>query len=194
MIPLEYEKIASMIKENVSVLDLGCGRGDLLEYLTSTKHINGQGIEIKEEAVFACIEKGLTVFHSDIEKGLDAYPSNSFDYVLMYNSIQEIKNVDTIIKECFRIGKTLIVGFPNFAQISSRKSLLMGYTPITKHLPFTWFNSPNIRFFTIRDFENYARSRGLVIEWSFFFSAKKEIKFLPNLFAYTAIFAISKPQ
>ncbi len=188
----EYKKIALMIKKGATVLDLGCGTGDLLHYLVKTRDINGQGLEISEEAVYSCIEKGLTVFHSNIENGLDAYPDNAFDYVIMYNSLQQIKNVDIVIEECFRIGKNLIVGFPNFAQISSRKSLMFGYSPVTKHLPFTWFNSPNIRFLTIKDFIRFCNERKYDILDSFFFGMDKQVRFFPNLFAYTAVFMISK--
>ncbi|MDR1952679.1 MAG: methionine biosynthesis protein MetW [Elusimicrobiota bacterium] len=192
MIPLEYEKISSIINEKSSVLDLGCGKGDLLQYLIKTKNINGQGIEINEDAIFSCVEKGLTVFHSDIEKGLDAYPDNSFDYVIIYNTLQQIKNVDTMIEECFRIGQKLIIAFPNFAQISSRKSLMLGHSPVTKHLPYTWYNSPNIRFFTIEDFADFCKNKRYEILDKFFFAIKKRITFLPNLFAYTAVFVIKR--
>jgi methionine biosynthesis protein MetW len=192
IITLEYEKISSIIDKNSTVLDLGCGNGNLLFHLIKTKEIVGQGIEIDQEAIYACVEKGLTVFQSDIESGLDAYPDKSFDFAIMYNSLQQIKNVDKVINECFRISKKLIIGFPNFAQISARKSLLFGYSPVTKHLPYTWFNSPNIRFLTIKDFITFCQQKDYAISDKFFFKAKKEIHLLPNLFADTAVFVISK--
>ena len=191
---LEYKQIASVIEKNSSVLDLGCGQGDLLYYLVKTKNINGQGLEISEDAIYSCVEKGLTVFHSNIEDGLDAYPDNSFDYIVMYNSLQQIKKVDTVIEQCFRIAKKLIIGFPNFAQISARKSILLGYTPVVKHLPYTWFNSPNIRFLTIKDFQIFCRDKNYQVLDNFFFGINKKVSLLPNLFANTAVFVISKQK
>lgn len=191
IINLEYRKISAMINKGSTVLDLGCGEGDLLYYLTQTKDIVGQGVEINQDAIYSCVEKGLTVFQTDIERGLDIYPDESFDFVIMYNSMQQIKNIDKVIKECFKIGKKLIIGFPNFGQISSRKSLFFGYSPVTKNLPYTWFDSPNIRFLTIKDFQIFCKQRNYKILDSFFFGLKKEIKTLPNLFAHTAVFSIS---
>ncbi|MDR0485985.1 MAG: methionine biosynthesis protein MetW [Elusimicrobiota bacterium] len=190
--PLEYRKIASIINKNSSVLDLGCGSGELLHYLIKTKSVNGQGIEIDEEAVYSCVEKGLTVFHSDIEGGLDAYPSDSFDYVIMYNSIQQVKNVYFLIEESFRVGRKIIIGFPNFAYISARISLLFGHSPVTKTLPYKWHDTPNLRFLSINDFQKFCAEKKYGILDSFFFAPTKTVSFLPNLTAQTAVFAISK--
>ncbi|MDR2709352.1 MAG: methionine biosynthesis protein MetW [Elusimicrobiota bacterium] len=189
---LAYKTIASIIFDGAKVLDLGCGAGDLLDYLCTHKNINGQGLDISQDAISNCIQKGLSVFHSDIENGLDAYPDQSFDFVILFNSLQEIKNVDSIIEQCFRIGKKLIVGVPNFGQLHSRLKLLFGYSPVTKHLPYTWFNSPNIRFLTIKDFYVYCAMRRYKILDAFFFALDKPVNFLPNLFAYTSVFVISK--
>jgi len=190
--PIEYVKIASLIETNSKVLDLGCGEGDLLNYLIQTKSVNGQGVEIKEEAVYCCVEKGLTVFHADIESGLDAYPDNSFDYIIMHNSMQEVKNTHLIIEECFRASKKLILGFPNFAHIQARLSLMLGFSPMAKHLPYQWYNTPNIRFLSIKDFRTFCAKKDYEIINNFAFSKNKELHFLSNLFAQTAVFMISK--
>ena len=188
----EYKKIASVIEKDSKVLDLGCGGGDLLYYLTQTKNVNGQGIEIDEEAIYACVEKGLTVFHTDIESGIDSYSDGSFDYVIIHNSLQQMRKIDYVIEESFRLGKKIIIGFPNFAYIAARKDLLLGRSPVTKNLPYQWYNTPNLRFLSIKDFENFCAQRKYKILTKFFFSQDKEIKFLPNLFAQTAVFEISK--
>jgi methionine biosynthesis protein MetW len=190
--PIEYVKIASLIETNAKVLDLGCVEGDLLNYLIQTKSVNGQGVEIKEEAVYCCVEKGLTVFHADIESGLDAYPDNSFDYIIMHNSMQEVKNTHIIIEECFRASKKLILGFPNFAHIQARLSLMFGNSPITKHLPYQWYNTPNIRFLSIKDFKYFCAQKNYEILNNFAFSKNRQLRFFGNLFAQTAVFMISK--
>ena len=173
-------------------MDLGCGDGDLMLYLSQTKNANVQGIEISGAAIYACIEKGLTVFHSDIEGGLEAYPNKSFDYVIMHNSFQQLQKAGTVIEECMRLAKKVIIGFPNFAYVSARTDLLLGRSPVTKTLPYEWHNTPNIRFLSIKDFENYCKKNKYKILDKFFFRSGKEIKFLPNLFAQTAVYAITK--
>lgn len=190
--PFEYRKIASIIKRDSKVLDLGCGNGDLMYYLVKTKNINAQGIEIDEDAIYKCVEKGLTVFHSDIEGGMEAYPDKSFDYVIMYNSLQQVQKIDYVIEECFRLGKVIIIGFPNFAYISARKDLTFGRSPITKTLPYKWYNTPNLRFLSVKDFQDFCEEKKYKILNKFFFNANREVKFFPNLFAQTAVYFISK--
>jgi len=190
--PLEYEKIASVVSSGSKILDLGCGDGDLLDYLIKTKNINAQGIEIDEKAIYACVEKGLTVFHSDIEGGIEAYPDKSFDYVILYNSMQQIKKVDSVIEESFRLAGKVIIGFPNFAYYKARKDLFFGHSPVTKNLPYEWYNTPNLRFLSVKDFHKFCREKKYKILNEFFFTANKEVKSFPNLFAQTAVFVISK--
>jgi len=190
--PLQFRKIASVIEKETKVLDLGCGNGDLLYYLEKIKRVNGQGIEIDEDAIYLCVEKGLTVFHTDIESGINSYPQGSFDYVIMQNSLQQMHKIDYVIEESFKLAKKIIIGFPNFAYISARKDLLLGNSPVTKNLPYQWYNTPNVRFLSIKDFEKFCGQREYKILDEFFFAENREIKLFPNLFAQTAIFVISK--
>ncbi len=190
--PLEYRKIASVVEKNSKVLDLGCGEGDLMYYLVHSKNVNAQGIEINDEAIYKCVEKGLTVFHSDIEGGMEAYPDKSFDYVIMHNSLQQVQKIDYVIEECFRLGKKVIIGFPNFAYVWARKDLFLGHSPVTKTLPYKWYDTPNLRFLSVKDFEEFCADKKYKILNKFFFSSNREIKLLPNLFAQTAVFVISK--
>jgi methionine biosynthesis protein MetW len=188
----EYKKIASIIGKNVKVLDLGCGDGSLMYYLKESKNVNVQGIELSNALIYSCIEKGLTVFHSDIESAIEAYPPKSFDYIILYNSLQEVKKIDFVIEECFKLGKTIIIGFPNFAYITARRDLLFGNSPVTKNLPYQWYSSPNLRFLSIKDFETFCFEKRYKIEHKFFYRSGKEIKKFPNLLAQTAIYFITK--
>ncbi|MDO9585182.1 MAG: methionine biosynthesis protein MetW, partial [Syntrophales bacterium] len=133
---LDYRIIYEIIKPGSRVLDLGCGNGDLLYLLARDKNAKVQGIELNDEAVYQCVKKGLSVFNSDIESGLVEYPDQSFDYVILNQSMQEVTKVDFIIHEALRVGGKVIVGFPNFAQISARlRFFFQGKAPMTKALP-----------------------------------------------------------
>ncbi|AKL98405.1 methionine biosynthesis protein MetW [Endomicrobium proavitum] len=189
---IEYTKIASVIKPDSKILDLGCGGGELMNYLIKTKNVNAQGVEIDENAIYSCVEKGLTVFHSDMEGAIEAYPDKSFDYVILYNSIQQIQKADTFIEECFRLADKIILGFPNFAYYSARRDLFLGRSPVTKNLPYQWYNTPNLRFLSIQDFKRFCESKNYKILNEFFFTSNKSVNFLPNFFAQTAVFVISK--
>jgi methionine biosynthesis protein MetW len=138
------------------------------------------------------VEKGLTVFHSNIESGLDAYPDGSFDYIIMNNSMQEVRNIHLIIEECFRAGKKLILGFPNFAHIKARISMVFGRVPITKNLPYQWFNTPNVRFLSIKDFKSFCAQKNYEIFKDFYFNKNREVHSLSNLRAESAVFMIGE--
>jgi methionine biosynthesis protein MetW len=190
---LDYRVIADWVRPEASVLDLGCGDGELLSILVNEKHVRANGIEIDEQAIYKCVEKGLSVFHEDIEEGLSGYPDESFDYVVMNGSLQQVKKPDTVFKEALRVGKKLIVGFPNFLQYSSRlQMLLSGKVPVTPSLPYEWYNTPNLHFLSISDFRDYCKLRGLKIEASAFLSGNRRVSLLPNLLAEQGLFLLSK--
>jgi len=189
---LDHKVIYGVIEPESKILDLGCGDGDLLTFLVKKKKVKAQGIELNEAAIYECVEKGLSVFHGDIESGLSNYPDKSFDYVILNQSMQEVKNVDYVIKEALRVGKKVIVGFSNFTYLSARfRIFFKGKVPITKSLPYRWYNTPNVHFLSIKDFKDFCREKSLKIISAFYLGNKKTINFFPNLFALNAVFVIS---
>ena len=190
---LEYRIIADWVKENSSVLDLGCGDGELLSILTAEKNVHAQGTEIDEQAIYKCVAKGLSVYHEDIEAGLPGYPSNSFDYLVLSGSLQQVKRPDYVMNEALRVGRNLVVSFPNFCHYTVRfQILLRGKVPVTPSLPYEWHNSPNMHFLSISDFTNYCKTKNIEIKDSAFVSREKRVSMRPNLFAETGIFLLSK--
>jgi methionine biosynthesis protein MetW len=190
---LDCRVIAGIVEAGSRVLDLGCGKGDLLLLLSREKNARIQGIELDDKAVQECVKRGLSVFHSDIETGLSEYPDRSFDYVILNQSMQEVRNVDYLLREALRVGNKVIVGFPNFAHVRARIMLFLGgKAPITDSLPYCWYDTPNVRFLSIRDFEELCRSKGLKIVKTIYLGANRIVTFWPNLFAQAAIFVITK--
>lgn len=189
---LDHQVIADIISEGAHVLDLGCGEGDLLAYLRHSKKAQVQGIELDENWMHTCVEKGLTVLQGDIESGLVDYPDHSFDYVILNQIMQEIKKADFVLQEALRVGRRVIIGFPNFAHITARLTLFFrGRTPINKALPYYWFETPNVRFLTIDDFKDYCAKKNMIIEQEHYLGAKGRISVLPNLLAQNAIFVLT---
>lgn len=192
-IRLDHRIIFKIIEPGSSVLDLGCGEGELLSLLVREKKVKARGIELKYEAIYRCVEKGLSVFHGDIEGGLGEYPDNSFDYVVLNQSMQETKKVEFVLNESLRVGKKAIIGFPNFAYIRSRFDLFFkGKAPVTTSLPYSWYESPNIHFLSIRDFENYCRDKKMNILERHYLGRNTVIRCFPNLLALNAVFVIKK--
>jgi methionine biosynthesis protein MetW len=190
-VKLEHEVILEWVQKRSSVLDLGCGNGDLLAALVKENGVNGHGIEIDEKAIYECVAKGLSVVHQDIETGLSEYLDKSFDYVILAGSLQQVKKPDSILKEALRVGKKTIVSFPNFAHYRVRLQILFGgKVPVTPSLPFEWYNTPNLHFLSTSDFVEYCRKRSIRIEKSAFLGHGR-IRTLPNLRAETALFLLS---
>jgi methionine biosynthesis protein MetW len=188
----DHRIICDLIEHGTSVLDLGCGNGDLMDLLSREKAAHVQGIELDEEAVQQCVAKGLTVFHGDIESGLVDYPDRSFDVIILNQSMQECRKIDLVMRECLRVGGKVIVGFPNFAHLKSRVSLFFfGRTPMTEALPFSWDETPNVRFLSIKDFREFCMRKGLRIMDARFLGSRGEVRLLPNLMAREAILVVS---
>jgi len=189
---LDHRIISDFVDPRSSVLDLGCGEGELLDYLAKEKGVRGQGIEINEQAIYKCVAKGVNVLHGDLDTGLSEYLDNSFNFVILNQSLQQIRNVETVLLDSVRVGEKVIVGFPNFAHIGSRLQLFFkGRAPVTPSLPYQWYESPNLHFLSILDFFDYCGEKGLKIERSAFLGNKRRVRMFPNLFAGIGIFLIS---
>lgn len=192
-IKLENYIIKDFVDENSKVLELGCGSGELLQLLHSEKNADVQGLEINEECIRECIKRGVPVLHGDIESGLSEYSDNSFDYVVLEQTFQELKNADAVIQNALKIGNKVIVSFPNFAYYKSRiQMFFLGKSPVTKTLPYVWYNTPNLHFLSILDFAGYCNDRNIVVEDKKFIAGNRPVNLFPNLFAEIGIFVISK--
>jgi methionine biosynthesis protein MetW len=193
----DLQIIASWIEEGSRVLDLGCGEGDLLYFLKHNKAASCTGIEIKESRVARCIEKGLSVLQGDINEEVLDYPDHSFDYVVLSQTLQQVYEPYELINSLLRIGRKGIVSFPNFSYWRVRLQLLLtGYAPVTRQLPYQWYDTPNIRVITLKDFRKFSRQVGFKIIKEAAVSSQtqdrkgKIINFLPNLLATYGIFLI----
>ena len=190
---LDHQLIVKMIEPHSHVLDLGCGDGTLLHLLMTQKDCRATGIEIDEKEIYKCVERGVTVSHGDIDSGLEDYSGKRFDYVILNESLQEILNPEKVIAEALRVGKKVIVGIPNFCHWTSRLQIMfLGKVPVTKGLPYKWYNTPNIRFLSIKDFRRFCGERGITIIQERGLGAQGEISFARNILAHTSIFLITK--
>ena len=188
----DHRVILENIEPHSTVLDLGCGSGDLLDLLVKEKKVKGQGIEIDDKAIYECITKGLSIHHGDIDSGLSEYRDKAFDYVILNQSLQQVKNVEEVITDSLRVGRKVIVGIPNFAYYKARVQLgLFGRSPETSSLPYKWYETPNLRFLTLKDFIDFCKSKKIHIEKVQYVGEKRRVRFLPNLIANVGIFTIS---
>ena len=191
--------IASWIEPGATVLDLGCGAGDLLHILSVDKNVRGTGIEREEEKVTRGIEKGLSILHGDIIEEVADYPDGHFDYVILSQTLQQVFEPAVLIREMLRVGKCGIVSFPNFAYYRIRGQLLFrGRAPVSRELPYEWYDTPNIRVITIRDFRRFCRKEGFVIAKETAVSTPHHheqgmvVTFLPNLRASYGMFMLQR--
>ena len=189
----DHKYILEMIEPNSHVLDLGCGDGELLSVLMKEKNCRVVGIEINEKEIYKCVERGVSVSHGDIDSGLADYSDKRFDYVILNESLQEVLNPEKVIAEALRVGKKAIVGIPNFCNLNARLQIFfLGRVPVTEGLPYKWYNTPNLRFLSIKDFRDFCAERSVTIERECAFDAKGKIAFAHNLLSDIAIFLIRK--
>lgn len=194
---LNYSIISNLIEEGSSVLDLGCGEGELLKLLKDKK-INSRGIEINQDNVIKCLEKGLSVVQGDIDEGLQEYPDKSYDYIVLNQTLQSTEKPDYVIQEMLRVGKKAFVSFPNFGYWRVRFYLLFnGKMPKSKILPFEWFDTPNIHLLTIDDFFDFAKKNKIKIEKTVCMTRAKVRngilrRIFNNLLTEEVIFVVSK--
>jgi methionine biosynthesis protein MetW len=180
--------IASLVPEGSRVLDLGCGDGSLLAYLQKYRHCTGYGVELNDDNIHACIERGVNVLQLNLDQGLSLFADQSFDVVLQIDTLQHLRNAETMLRETARVGRQGVVAFPNFAHWPNRLSVLAGRMPVTKRLPYEWYNTPNIRVGTFADFDVLARKNNLRIDDAFGLHRGQRINLAPNLRASTAVF------
>lgn len=192
-IRLDHRIILEIIEPGSKVLDLGCGNGELLSLLIKHKNCRGTGIEIDEKALYECVAKGLTVSHEDIDSGLKDYSNKRFDYVILNESLQQVLHPKEVILEALRVGKKAIVGIPNFCHFQARFQIFFnGKVPVTKLLPYEWYDTPNLRFLSLRDFHKFCRINGIRIIKQVGLNYKGIVPLFQNLFANMGIFLLEK--
>jgi methionine biosynthesis protein MetW len=189
----DYAIISELIEPNTRVLDLGCGEGELLDWLALNKNVDARGVEISGPRAQQAIARGVSVFHSDLEDALADLPDQAFDYVILSQTLQETREPLKVLRDMLRVGRRAIVAFPNFAHWSVRLAhLFTGRAPKTKLFPHDWYDSPNIHFLTVDDFESLAASEKWTVERRMFLHGAAKIALLPNLLAEVAVFLIRK--
>ncbi|MCX7814747.1 MAG: methionine biosynthesis protein MetW [Tepidimonas ignava] len=185
--------IAERVPHGARVLDLGCGDGALLAHLRDARGCRGYGIEIDDALVHACLKRGLDVLQFNLEEGLSMFADDSFDVVLQIDTLQHLRNAETMLRETARVGRSAIVAFPNFAHWPNRLRVLAGRMPVTRRLPYQWYDTPNIRVGTFADFEVLAERLGLHIDDAFGIDDRgRVVRRWPNLLASTAVFKLSQ--
>ena len=182
------QALARLVPEGSRVLDLGCGDGSMLDYLQRERGCSGYGIEISDANVLACVRRGVNVIQLNLDEGLAMFGDASFDVVLQIDTLQHLRNAEVMLRETARVGRTGVVAFPNFAHWPNRLSILQGRMPVTRRLPYQWYDTPNIRVGTYKDFEALATKNRLRILDSFGLQEGEAVRFLPNARAGTAVF------
>ena len=182
------EALARLVPEGSRVLDLGCGDGSILDYLQRSRGCSGYGIEIADANVLACVRRGVNVIQLNLDEGLAMFGDNSFDVVLQIDTLQHLRNAEVMLRETARVGRTGIVAFPNFAHWPNRLSVLRGRMPVTRRLPYQWYDTPNIRVGTYKDFEVLALKNQLRMIDSFGLQNGRAVRWCPNARAGTAVF------
>jgi methionine biosynthesis protein MetW len=188
----DLELIAALVPPGSRVLDLGCGSGELLAHLQQHRQCSGYGIEILDENVLDCTRRGVNVIQLNLEEGLAIFADQSFDVVLQLDTLQHLRNTERMLRETARVGRLGIVSFPNFAHWPNRLSVLGGRMPVTKVLPYQWYDTPNIRVGTYADFEVLARKGGLRILDAFGIQGGAAVRYWPNLRASVAVFKFER--
>lgn len=186
------EQIASLVPVGSRVLDLGCGTGELLAYLQKHRGCSGYGVELDDANLLACAQRGVNVIQLNLEDGLSIFEDQSFDVVLQLETLQHLRNTEAMLRETARVGRIGIVSFPNFAHWPNRLQVAMGRMPVTRVLPYEWYNTPNIRVGTFADFEVLARKNRLRILDSFGIQGGRPVRSFPNLLASMAVFKFDR--
>jgi len=184
----DFAAIAQWVHHGAHVLDLGCGDGTLLNYLQQARGATGYGVEIDDRNILECVNNGVHVIQSDLERGLSEFDDNSFDFVVLSQTLQAMRNTEHIMREMLRVGRAGIVTFPNFGYWKNRLHVLRGRMPVSVNLPFEWFDTPNIHLCTIADFERFCSLRGIRIVGRTVLTGGKPVAAWPNLLGELAVY------
>jgi methionine biosynthesis protein MetW len=188
----DYAIIGELIDPKTRVLDLGCGEGELLEWLIANKGVTARGVEISGTKVQRAISRGVSVFQGDIDQGLADYPDQAFDYVILSQTLQQTHRPLQVLREMLRVGRRAIVAFPNFGHWRVRISMLLsGRAPRTELFPYNWYDSPNIHFMTVQDFEELTKQESMTVERRYYLAGRRRVGVRPNLLAEVAVFLLS---
>ena len=188
----DMELIAELVPRGSHVLDLGCGSGELFAHLRDARGCTGYGVEIADANVLACVQRGVNVIQLNLEEGLAMFGDRSFDVLLQLDTMQHLRNTERMLRETARVGRVGIVSFPNFAHWPNRLHVIAGRMPVTKALPYQWYDTPNIRVGTYADFEVLARKDGLRILDAFGIERGQAVRRWPNLLASVAVFKFDR--
>jgi methionine biosynthesis protein MetW len=183
--------LAKLVPEGSRVLDLGCGDGAMLDYLKKSRGCTGYGVEIADSNVLACVQRGVNVIQLNLDEGLALFEDASFDVVLQIDTLQHLRNAEVMLRETVRVGRVGIIAFPNFAHWPNRLSVLKGRMPVTRRLPYQWYDTPNIRVGTHADLATLAQRSGLQVLDSFGLQTGRTVRFLPNLMAGTSVYKLA---
>jgi len=188
----DFAAIANWIRPETRVLDLGCGDGTLLRYLAEERATVGYGVEIDDDSICACVGNGVSVIQGDIERGLSGFADASFDYVILSQTLQAVRNGERVVREMLRVGREGIVTFPNFGYWRNRLQVILGNMPVSDNLPYPWYDTPNIHLCTITDFEDFCTTHGVRIRERVVIRDGGAVTFLPNLLGSLAVYRFER--
>ncbi|HXU93526.1 MAG TPA: methionine biosynthesis protein MetW [Gallionella sp.] len=188
----DFAAIASWISQGASVLDLGCGDGSLLRYLREARAVRGYGVEISDLDIVSCIANGVNVIQNDLEAGLAEFESGAFDFVILSQTLQATRRTELLVREMLRVGREGIVSFPNFGYWKNRFSIFGGHMPVSKELPYQWYDTPNVHLCTLDDFEAFCCAQNVAILDRRVMTGEHEVSLLPNLFGSTAVYRFQR--
>jgi methionine biosynthesis protein MetW len=188
----DFAAIAAWIPQGASVLDLGCGDGSLLQYLKRERSVRGYGVEISDAGIVTCIQNGVNVIQNDLDSGLKDFESNSFDYVILSQTLQATRHTAPLIQEMLRVGREGIVSFPNFGYWKARLNVLRGHMPVSEELPYQWYDTPNVHLCTLHDFDAFCADQHVHILERRVMTGDSEVHLLPNLLGSMAVYRFQR--
>ena len=188
----DFDAIAKWVRPGASVLDLGCGDGSLLRYLKESRGATAYGVDIADQNVLACVKNSVNVIQADLERGLSGFETGSFDYVILSQTLQAVQQTESIVKEILRVGREGIVSFPNFGYWRARVQLLAGRMPVSRELPYQWYDTPNIHLFTIDDFDRFCDSFGVRVVERIVLTDGRPVHAWPNMRGAIAVCRIDR--